>query len=320
MKRMLGVMMLLVSLWSGYAQTKMFINKTNGAVDSLLLSDVKSISFKTYQSMSGSVIIYGRNESNAWQIWKMNPDGSNNAKIADVTEGSLFGLTLSPDRSKIAYAAGSSNNFNIYVLNFDGSAKNKITASSSDFLYYYSPKWKDNSRLFVQIARNGNEGKRDGIEMNADGSNIVWLTQSSTRSISLGGLSPTGSKIAFAEGTPYAGATTEVYVADYPTFSNKIQIADPENPGAEEYIRWSTLNKIVLSGSRIHTVNPDGTGLTTLSSAGTTEMYPAFSPDGSQIVYIGNNSSIRVMNADGSNKTNILSATTGTSFGNLDWK
>ena len=323
MKRILTIMALLGGMSLAYAQTTMFINKTNGTADSLLLSEVKSITFRTSQSGSNSFIIYSKSGSGVMQIWRMNPDGSSNSKISDITEGSINGMSLSPDRTRIAFSAGPDNGHSLYVMNLDGTGKTKIASPNTDFLFYYSPKWKDNNRLFVQIARTGNVGKRDGIEVDADGRSIVWLTQTSTRSVSLGGRSPDGAKIAFAEGTPYAGATTEVYVADYPTFSNKIQIANPESPGAEEHIRWSVLNKIVFAGSRIHTVNPDGTGLTTLSATGTTELYPVFSPDGSQIAYLVIQSgiySIKIMNADGSNKTTLLTAPTGFAFGNLDWK
>jgi hypothetical protein len=50
--------MSIILTYSSFAQTKMFINKTSGT-DSLLLSDIQSITFKTYSTSSG--IIYSQN-------------------------------------------------------------------------------------------------------------------------------------------------------------------------------------------------------------------------------------------------------------------
>ena len=50
MKRTWVVLLILALSFSAFSQTKMFINKNNGTTDSLLLSDVKSISFKSGSS------------------------------------------------------------------------------------------------------------------------------------------------------------------------------------------------------------------------------------------------------------------------------
>ena len=50
MKRALVLLLILGMSLSAVSQTKMFINKNNGSTDSLLLSDVKSISFKSGSS------------------------------------------------------------------------------------------------------------------------------------------------------------------------------------------------------------------------------------------------------------------------------
>ncbi|MCX6120636.1 MAG: SUMF1/EgtB/PvdO family nonheme iron enzyme [Ignavibacteriales bacterium] len=52
MKRTFIFLLFLGMSFSAYSQTKMFINKNNGTTDSLFLSDVKSISFKSGSSTS----------------------------------------------------------------------------------------------------------------------------------------------------------------------------------------------------------------------------------------------------------------------------
>jgi TolB protein len=177
--------------------------------------------------------------------------------------------------------------------------------------------------LFVHIARNGNEGKRDVIEMDANGNNIVWLTQSSTRSIHTGGLSPDGTKIVFDEGNPYASATTEVYIADYPTFANKLQIANPAVPGAEYAGGWNSANLIVMSVASVYTVNSDGSGLDTLTAGTDSEWGAMFSPDGNKIIFSTNPGGITsyyVMDSNGGNRTLLLAGSASVELLSYSWR
>lgn len=69
-------------------------------------------------------------------------------------------------------------------------------------------------------------------------------------------------------------------------------------------------------GYQIATINPDGTGRTLLSAAGTFGLYPQYTPDGSKIVYQASGNlarSLGVMNADGSNPQ-IINAASGNQY------
>jgi len=58
----------------------------------------------------------------------------------------------------------------------------------------------------------------------------------------------------------------------------------------------------------IYTVNPDGSGLTTLTDSGTRNGAPAWSPDGTRIAHITwqyGGAEIQVMNADGTGKIRL---------------
>ena len=56
MKRILLFLLLLGMSFSALSQTKMFINKSDGTIDSMLLSDVKSISIKSGSSSKCGII------------------------------------------------------------------------------------------------------------------------------------------------------------------------------------------------------------------------------------------------------------------------
>lgn len=275
--------------------------------------------------VSSDIIVYvQRTSGGQYQIWRINSNGTNNTKIMDIAEATCAGLSISPDRTKFAYSGGPDYGQNIYIVNIDGTNKQKITTPNSNFMYYYNPIWISNSQLFVGIARTGNEGKRDVIRMDADGTNILWFTQSSTRSIESSNPSPNGNKICVGEGTPYAGATTEVYIYDYPNFTNRTLIANPENPGGEGGFRWTIQNHIFFNVLKLYRINTDGTGLITITPpTGYDEFSPRPSTDGSKFVHIARNSSqheIVMRNADGSNRTVLLTVSDPTIISSVDWK
>jgi Tol biopolymer transport system component len=70
-------------------------------------------------------------------------------------------------------------------------------------------------------------------------------------------------------------------------------------PGANGKIAFTATPD---SGSQIHTINPDGSGETSIQSVGS---QPSWSPDGSRIVYSGAGSHLSVMKADGSGQTTL---------------
>ena len=67
--------------------------------------------------------------------------------------------------------------------------------------------------------------------------------------------------------------------------------------------------------SEIYTVNPDGTDLQQLTTNSVSDRSPAWSPDGTQIAY-AHDSNLYIMNADGSNNTQISDIVV---TGSLDW-
>jgi hypothetical protein len=98
------------------AQTRMFINKTNGTTDSLLLSDINSITFKTYSTPPTQGLIA------AWLF-----DGSAVDVSGNGNDGTVNGATLTTDRF------GSSNR----AYFFGGSAN--IQGSTSGFNFGANP-------------------------------------------------------------------------------------------------------------------------------------------------------------------------------------
>lgn len=66
MKQFVFLIISLSITFCAFSQTKMFINKTNGTSDSLLLSDIKNITFKTYTGKEFEV------DANTIAMWHFN--------------------------------------------------------------------------------------------------------------------------------------------------------------------------------------------------------------------------------------------------------
>ncbi|HEY6143515.1 MAG TPA: DPP IV N-terminal domain-containing protein [Flavobacterium sp.] len=76
-------------------------------------------------------------------------------------------------------------------------------------------------------------------------------------------------------------------------------------------------NKDKDGGSKIYTINSDGTNLVRINHNARDEDSPKFSPDGKKIVFdanVGNNTHIFTMNIDGTNEKQITNFTDGTNY------
>ncbi len=79
---------------------------------------------------------------------------------------------------------------------------------------------------------------------------------------------------------------------------------------------WSSDGELLAFSTRtsgtpqIHTVRPDGSELTTLTSGGKPAYDPAFSPSGERIAYTVKGV-LKVMDADGSNASKLLRRSRG---------
>jgi Tol biopolymer transport system component len=153
--------------------------------------------------------------------------------------------------------------------------------------------------------------------VNADGTGELPLTMSGTPE-DWPSWSPDGTAIAFSRATISKGAVIEqaIVIRDVASGAERVVVSnqgDAEN-WARYYIpSWSPDGTRIaftsdLSGSdQLHTINVDGTGLTTLTTVGAGGR-PAWSPDSSKLAYPNPmaSSCIWIVAADGSSKPDQL--------------
>ncbi len=273
--------------------------------------------FATFPGENGKIAFVSQRNGDFGDIYVMNADGSEQTNISNNPD--IDGEPdWSPDGTKITFVRFAiGGNSEIYVMNADGSEQTRLTNNgNSDG----SPNWSpDGTKIAFATDR---DGDYEIYVMNADGTNPVRLTNNDAADFHPK-WSPDGTKIAFA--TDRDGFNNyEVYVMNA---DGSEQTRLTNNDQAYDYYPdWSPDGtKIAFASNRdnngeIYVMNADGTNpvrLTNTEFGG--EEPPSWSPDETKIVFgstrdvrIPDSSSsdthnweIYVMNADGSEQTNI---------------
>ena len=239
-------------------------------------------------SPDGTRIAFNSNQSDNYEIWSMNEDGSDRRKITSEKEKN-YAPSWSPDGTRIAFigerkdAAGDAS-VEIFVINSDGSDFKQVTDSST---------WVSSAEPSAESG----QGHSEKVRWN---SVPTW--------------SPDGSKILFASNRD---DTRPILYTMNPDGSDQKKLGlffevDGTQPD------WSPVtNKIVFvrgSAARGDIWVMDGGSpfplLTAkkLSDNLDNNHSPAWSPDGAQIAFISDthgNADVFIMNADGSNVRRI---------------
>ena len=228
---------------------------------------------------AGTKIAFVSTRDGNSEIYIMNADGTG---VTRLTNNAAFDWApaFSPDGSKVAFASDSNGNSEIYVIDADGSEQTRLTNDTAfDSHPVFSP---DGSKIAFTSNRDRNaeevplstsDSDDEIYIMNADGTGVTRLTNNKSIDIP-SAFSPDGSKIAFAR----SRVPTGVFIVNFT---------------AESYV---------------YVMNTDGTGQTRLTNGAALDYSPAFSPDGTKIVYASysaGETDIYVMNADGSGQTNL---------------
>ena len=289
---------------------------------------------------NGKIAFYSTRNSQAFDIYSMNPDGSSATRL---TDDQCFGLTTfcssydgspawSPDGTKLAFVSNrDGTRLQIYTMNPDGSAVKRLTDNTVDV---GEPAWSpDGTKIAftrgsgcVVVGKPGQITPSDDdpckpyiYVMNSDGSNPVNVSQTT----GWGAVwSPDGSKIAFSAALPGTFGS-EIFVVNMDG-SNKVQLTN--NLSNDLVSSWSPDgSKLAFSSDRdagpdsfifeIYTMSISGTNQTRLTNNNVDDFGPVFSPDGTMIAFQRgqatfsgdptDNTEIFVMNVDGSNQTNI---------------
>jgi Tol biopolymer transport system component len=227
-------------------------------------------------SPDGNRLAFRSRRDGNYEVYVMNADGSGQTRLTATFTGTATNPPSSsqpmwsPDGQRIIFRSDRSGNYNVWVMNADGTNQTQVLDDAGDDRYpSFSP---DCSKIAYRSSRDGDTtgGDPEIWVMNADGTNRFQLT-SNTIFDSAPAWSPDGTQIAFERSQ---ATNSEGTGAGYPT-------------------------------DEIWVMNADGSNQRQLTTNNAHDEGPAWSPDGTQIVFTSErdgNSEIYLMNADGSDQ------------------
>ncbi len=128
--------------------------------------------FDTSISVDGDGnMLFVSNRTGQWEIYRMNPDGTDVTQLTVNSPDYNYSPEWSPDGQRIVFEARRANNWDIYVMDADGSNVQRLTTDpSTDRVPAWSP---DGQHIAFGSDRRGNF---DVYVMNTDGSNARAIT------------------------------------------------------------------------------------------------------------------------------------------------
>lgn len=238
------------------------------------------------------------------------PDGSGRRQI---THRDAFQSRWSPDGTRLVFSGatgtGGRNGNRIFVMHGDGTGLRRVSSDLPGW-NHFSPAYSPSARQIVFSRCAPTAGCALAI-MNADGSALHAIT--GYRSFGLSAqFSPDGAWIAFV-GFERRGFAARIYLVRpdgsrvHPITPPALDSADPDwAPDGRNLVFAS---HCCIRNSSLWTVRPDGSGLRQLTHPGFRhdDFFPAYSPDGKQIVFSSNRrypdgccTDLFVVKADGS--------------------
>lgn len=247
-------------------------------------------------------IVFASNRDGDYDIYTMNPDGSNVVQLIDAPGPDTF-PAISPDGTRIAYNRESSSidERDVWLMNADGSGQHLFATAA------WEPTWTPDSTkvVFGSIGH----GERDGdiYAMNADGTGGASPIAYADRDNLEPALSADGTKIAWIGQIDDYGVGEGLFTmnTDGTSLMNHTPFEQTDccpdwRPDSTKlaYFRGTSDGGICL-------LNRDGTGLQCIENAGG---QPSWSPSGAQIAFStgrDGNAEIYKMNADGTGDTRL---------------
>ena len=244
-----------------------------------------SISNKGITTNGEEKIVFASDRDGDYDIWMMNPDGTNHDKLID-TGGNDHSPRISPDGLRIAFCSDFSGNSEIYLMNVNGTNLVNLTNNGSED---GSPDFSPDGTQIAFIS--DRSGKYDIWVMDSSGGNLTQVTDLPCIT-NCPCFSPDGEKIVFGHrpNNPGSEFYNDLYEVD---LSNNNVTQLTSMGGSDAYPRFSEDGfQIVYNHcesnwhDQVYLMDSDGSNIQEITT-GTSwnNMMPCFSPDDQNIVF-----------------------------------
>lgn len=256
----------------------------------------------------------GESGSSLWEIYSIAEDGTDARNLTRLPAQSYRHLRLSPDGSTIVFYSDRSGCFNVWTMRTDGSSVVQLTGHDPGDRCNIFPHWSpDGSRIQFTSSRNPVEQGWDAYVMNADGSNVVNVSNNAgtgeVRSDFGHGWTPDG-RVVFHDQVSGEPVRTYVVDADGGNLQPLLDAGDRSPYWSPDGSRIAFMSE--RDGSLdLFVTDAHGTDLVKVAGGDAVEAFSGadpWSPDGSRLAFASNrdgNWEIYVVDADGSNLARI---------------
>ena len=238
------------------------------------------------KSLAAGKIVFSSNRNGNFEIYMMNPDGSQQVRLTNHRATDL-GPVFSPTGEEILFVSDRSGERDLYIMRADGGGERPVFRTAP--AYRDDPAWSPDGKkiAYIQLDREAKQtivytAKTDGtsvtrvVEMEkADGEEPVW--------------SPDGMEIAFVAVDEIHWASRQIRFINLKTREQETLLPD-DIPRMRQPV-WSPVhNKIAFVWIRpehrqqsIFIANRDGSGLQQIVDV--LALSPVWSPSGDELVY-----------------------------------
>lgn len=277
----------------------------------LVAAALPSAAFGAFPGANGR-IAFQSDLTGTTEVYTMNPDGSDVRQLTGAgANRTLHGgdPAWSADSGRIAFAADAE----IYVMNADGSGAKRLTRYPG---FDSDPGWTSDGRIVFSSGRDPRTPGEDIWVMNADGKGLRQLT-SGPGEDRTPAWSPDGTRVAFRR---TLGDETDLMVLDVASGTVANLTADPSSPPFATDPSWFPDGSRIAFGAApagpvgtdrdIFVIDLSNGSLARLTTDPAWDGFPAWSPDGRQIVFVSDRDGdpkLFRMNADGSGQAQLTS-------------
>src|SRR5262249_33492102 len=263
----------------------------------------------TYAGKNGR-ITFVSNLSGTYQLYTINPDGSDMRQITNLppTENTIWTPDYSPDGQQIVFSHDMTGALELYTINADGSGLTQVTHDGNGHLF---ARWSPDGHRFVLMSGSPEKATTVITTMRTDGSDEVSLTDDIPFESYQPEYTPDGKQIVFA--SQAGGLVSAVWIMNADG-SNKRRLTDapleaggPDiSPDGKRVTFYSQQN--TPRPAAVWVMNVDGSSQHRLTPLG---LYPIFSPDGTKLVFTkgtlagGGPINLYTMNSDGTHVKKI---------------